>query len=122
MGEFFPELDLSRINIRTRIPLYVRITVPDVTGYKNPRRLNTIHIRRSRYSQETTEGLALIAHELQHVVQATREGLHRFVSNYVRDNMANGYGSSAYEADAWTQEYLVRAELLNLYGGSNPCP
>ena len=122
LKEFFPEVDLSKININTRIPIYVKVPPGKVFGYKTPFKLNKINIRKPSYSQETISGLALIAHELQHVVQATQEGLGKWTINYILDNILHGYKNSKYEKDANNKQTVVAKMLTSLYKDSNPCP
>jgi len=119
---YFPDLDLSKINIKKRIPIYIKLPPGKVLGYKTPFNLNKVNIRKSEYNQESIYGLSLIAHELQHVSQAREEGSGRWLMHYIGDNIRNGYWWNKYEVDARVKQETVSRTLRQIYGRKNPCP
>jgi len=124
LKDFFPNLDLSKIIVTPRIPVIVKIIsrkIGGAEGYKTPFKTNRIFVKKSEYSQKTIDGLSIIAHELEHVAQATKEGLGSFSSNYLKENKKNGYAGNKYELDAYGKQAIVKNELNLYYNGKDPC-
>ena len=74
---FFPTFDLARIRLREGIPRYV---IGEPLGYVEG---STIYLRKGVFQPETTDGLALLAHEIAHCQQYERLGTRRFLVRYV---------------------------------------
>ena len=73
---FFPAFDLTRVRLREGIPRYV---IGEPLGYVEGR---TIYLRKGVFQPETTDGLALLAHEIAHCQQFERVGTLRFLLRY----------------------------------------
>ena len=74
----FPDdFDFAVVRIRSGIPRWV-VGRPSAVTFRN-----TIYFAPGRYTPATSEGLALLAHELAHVQQFRRLGMWRFAARYL---------------------------------------
>lgn len=81
LAPFFPGFDLCRIRVYEGIPRYVTFAgrIKPI-GYTNQ---NRIYLAPGAYRVDTTDGLALLAHEIAHCRQYKNHGLWRFRAKYL---------------------------------------
>jgi hypothetical protein len=77
LAPFFPDFDLNRILICEGIPWYV---TGSPRGYADRRQ---IYLAPGEYRPDSIEGLALLAHEIEHCRQYLRYGTWRFRARYL---------------------------------------
>lgn len=116
LAPYFPDIDLSKIEIITGVPWYV----PMKAGAYTDR--NRIFFADGFYNPDTHEGLALIAHELTHVEQYRKFGKWKFRFLYSRSWMAElfrnlsfiqAYRNNRFEVAAREVESLVYCDLCD---------
>ncbi|NOT63203.1 MAG: DUF4157 domain-containing protein [Acidobacteria bacterium] len=103
---FFPAFDLARIRIREGIPRYV---IGDPLGYADG---DVIYLQRGAYQPDTTQGLALLAHEIAHCQQYERLGKWRFRAEYLRAYGRNRRSGMAHDAAYWQVPFEIEARAI----------
>lgn len=121
LAPFFPGFDLCRVRIYENIPRYARIaSAIDPLGYTDR---NRIYFAPGAYRIDTAEGLALIAHEIEHCRQYHEHGTWRFRAKYLAAYFQNrrrgmndkvAYAQIPFEIKARRVERKVYAALLRL--------
>ncbi|MGE0885512.1 MAG: DUF4157 domain-containing protein [Blastocatellales bacterium] len=121
LAPFFPGFDLSRIRVIEGIPRYVAITSKvEPLGYTDRWK---IYFAPGAYRVDTAEGLALIAHEIEHCRQYQLHGKWRFRAKYLaayfknrRDGMPGkqAYYKIPFEIEAREVERKVYLALMRL--------
>lgn len=121
LAPFFPGFDLSRIRIYENIPRYVTIaSATEPIGYTDR---NRIYFAPGAYRIDSAEGLALIAHEVEHCRQYHEHGTWRFRFKYLlayfqnrRRGMSDkvAYAQIPFEIEARQVERKVLSTLLHL--------
>ena len=119
LASFFPDFDLSRVRVFEGIPRYVSIAAAaEPIGYTNGWR---IYFAPGAYRIDSAEGLALIAHEVEHCRQYQQLGTWRFRFKYLQAYFRNrwrgmddkvAYAKIPYEIEARQVERKVLSALF----------
>jgi Domain of unknown function (DUF4157) len=83
LAPFFPDFDLGEICIFVGIPWYV-LSRPE--GYADR---NNIYLLPGLYQVSSIDGLALLAHEIEHCRQYRKHGTWHFRARYLADYFKN---------------------------------
>ncbi len=121
LAPFFIGFDLSRIRIIEGIPRYVALTSKiDPLGYTDGWK---IYFAPDAYRIDTVEGLALLAHEIEHCRQYQQHGKWRFRAKYLAAYFQNrrqglpgkqAYHKIPFEIEAREVERKVYLALMRL--------
>ena len=103
---FFPDYDLARVSIRTGIPRYV---IGDPLGYADR---DTIYLQKGAFKPDTTQGLALLAHEIAHCRQYARCGTWRFRRLYLQSYWRNRRQGMNHESAYWHIPFEIEARAI----------
>lgn len=106
LAPFFPGFDLSRLRVYEGIPRYV---IGHPLGYVNRHK---IFFAPGAYRLDTPEGLALLAHEVEHCRQYRQFGKWRFRWRYLRAFCRNRWRGMAWEAAYWNVPFEIQARRV----------
>ncbi|WP_369979305.1 RHS repeat-associated core domain-containing protein [Xanthomonas bundabergensis] len=116
LAPYFPNLDLSGINVLQGIPVEAQTfgaSGADAWTFMNNVYLGVPDAPNSRSI------IILLAHEVRHSAQYANLGLLDMALGYVYDNVKYGYRNNPFEVDARDVEALVAEKLKNM--GGAPC-
>ncbi len=103
---FFPAFDLARVRLREGIPRYV---IGEPLGYVENR---TIYLRKGAFQPDTTDGLALLAHEIAHCQQYERVGTLRFLVRYAGAYFRNRLRGMNHDAAYLNIPFEIEARMI----------
>ena len=103
---FFPTFDLTRVRVREGIPRYV---IGDPLGYADG---DVIYLQRGAFQPDTTQGLALLAHEIAHCQQYERLGKWRFRAEYLRAYWRNRRQGMNHNEAYWHVPFEIEARMI----------
>ena len=103
---FFPAFDLTVIRLREGIPRYV---IGEPLGYVEGR---TIYLRKGAFQPDTTDGLALLAHEIAHCQQYERVGTLRFLARYAWAYCRNRLRGMNHDAAYQNIPFEIEARMI----------
>ena len=124
LAPYFPGHDLSAIRIHKRLPWHVKRFAPiNLWAYTSG---NKIFFAKDRYDPHSSEGIALIAHEITHCCQYEQYGSFRFRLAYLkyyfdakRAGMSDeqAYVNIPFEIEAHEKALRVSEDLAKLGQG-----
>lgn len=106
LAPFFPDFDLRRVRIYEGIPRYV---IGRPLGYVNRHK---IFFAPGAYRLDKAEGLALLAHELEHCRQYQVLGRWRFRWRYLLAFYRNRRRGMAWEEAYWQVPFEIAARRV----------
>jgi len=106
LASFFPDFDLRRVRVYEGIPRYV---IGQPLGYVNRYK---IFFAPGAYRLDTAEGLALLAHELEHCRQYHVLGRWRFRWRYLRAFCRNRWLGMRWEDAYWHVPFEISARRV----------
>lgn len=103
LAPFFPDFELRRVRVYEGIPRYV---IGKPLGYVNRHK---IFFAPGAYRLDTAEGLALLAHEVEHCRQYRQLGRWRFRWRYLLAFWRNRRRGMSWDAAYWHVPFEVAA-------------
>ncbi len=119
LGKYFPDLDLSGINVHTGLPPYI---LYDFSGHTNSPK--DIYLAEKYYHPNTIGTLGTIGHELTHVRQFNQHGTVQFLLRYGWQFARNGGYSEdiPFEREAYENGRKIKDDLEKRNAnGERPC-
>ena len=103
---FFPAFELTRVRLREGIPRYV---IGEPLGFALGK---TIYLRKGVFQPDTTDGLALLAHEIAHCQQYERLGMLGFLVRYAWAYRRNRWRGMNHDAAYRNIPFEIEARLI----------
>jgi RHS repeat-associated protein len=130
---YFPNLDLDKIQLHPFEETDFFHKLPFISGAEAWTDGNDVYLNQG-YMEDigTSEGIALIGHELTHTSQQAAAGSLSFLTNYLGTyillqappnglSAEDAYQNIPYEVDAYVMQMRILRKLKEKYGDKDPC-